>query len=463
MNHFLPLSVMLLASSLSLAAVAVSATELELEGALWEAPALEATAVAKLRLSPEQMPQRAGRGVRAPSALVLPPLSVSERERFQATENTTDKQGVRIGITRKVTGTFGDPLTWQWLAVAGGRVAHMSLQSPEAKRIRAQLDLQRLPAEVELRFYAAADPNTVYGPYTHGVETEAFWSPSIAGDTLTLEVFVPDTVPLNAVNLGVSAVAHTALDLLNNTSQSEVMPKASTSCFLDMACATPEWQQRGKSTAFYFVVDGDSEYSCTGELLNSSGSSRLPYFLTANHCVGDAKVAATLNAVWFYENSTCGGGDWRNNAVLIDGGAKLLTTDKALDTTLLVLNKMPTKPVLLAGWSATPLEAQQPIVGIHHSASLPKKYSSGYFLGHGTFKQGALAADPNGEFNVVRWEQGVAAKGASGSALWFENSGKYYVKGVLSRGSSSCEKPNGTDLYMRFDQAYPLLKRWLNP
>jgi|GEM_PF-3930618 len=51
MSHFLLLSVILLASSLSLAAIAVSATELALECALWEDSALKAAALAKFHLS----------------------------------------------------------------------------------------------------------------------------------------------------------------------------------------------------------------------------------------------------------------------------------------------------------------------------------------------------------------------------------------------------------------------------
>ncbi|WGZ95187.1 MAG: hypothetical protein QJT81_04115 [Candidatus Thiothrix putei] len=434
--------------------------------AAWEVPAT-------LRLDPTDFPKRAGRGALVPQDIVLPPLSAAELQQWQQTADEPQQRRTRIGMSRAVPNTLGEPDTWQWLAVEGGQVAHLGWRSPDAKRIRGQFVLGNLPAGVELRFYAPHDPQQVYA-YTHDTlkpqiiqqaGEATFWSPSLAGDTLRVEVFVPEGIAPDALALRVVKLSHSVLDPLTGAVQRGTLEDNAVACFVDMACATPEWQLRGSSTALFLVVNEDIEYFCTGELLNNTRADGKPYFLTANHCVDSAAVATTLNSFWFYENSSCGGSDARDKVLRADGGATLLVTDKTLDTTLLSLNKIPAQGVLFAGWSNRALPSGQAIAGIHHALTLPKQFALGTFVDYGTFAASGLVRDPQGEFAVVRWLNGTTDKGASGSGLWFEEQGKYYVNGVLSRGtsSSSCERPDGIALYGRFDQAYPLLKPWLSP
>lgn len=468
---------LLVAGCLSIAPV--YATDIEQLDGLeqTELPVLESNTAwdePTLRLDPANIPKRSGRGASAGvTDIVLPPLSASELQQWQQPDSTPQQREFRIGMSCSVSQPLPPADQWQWLAVAGGQVAHLGWQSPQAERIRGQLQLGKLPAGVELRFYTPQNPAQVYAYTRDTLYAQAFqengdtvfWSPSLAGDTLKLEVFLPTGVDPTELELTVRKVSHTVLNPLTGKVQSGTLENNSVSCFLDMACATPEWQQRGRSTALYLFIKDGKETLCTGELLNNTKRDGTPYFLTANHCVSTPEVAATLNSFWFYENSTCGGDDARDRILVADGGATLLATDSTVDTTLLRLNKIPREGLLFAGWSNAPLVPNSSIVGIHHALLQPKKFSQGEFLDYASFSSDGsrLIRNSAGEWAVVQWRNSVTGPGASGSALWFENQGNYYVQGVLYGGTSSCERPDGIDWYGRFDQAYPLLKQWLNP
>ena len=120
-------------------------------------------------------------------------------------------------------------------------------------------------------------------------------------------------------------------------------------------------------------------------------NSFIPYFLTANHCISTQSEADSLEAYWFYQHDSCGvnpglGGrsTW--------GGADLLATDFALDSSLLVLKgwhwedldergrQVPRFGVRFAGWDSR-LRNSGRVHGVHHAGDRPKEYLEGFIDG----------------------------------------------------------------------------------
>ena len=77
-------------------------------------------------------------------------------------------------------------------------------------------------------------------------------------------------------------------------------------CHRDATCY-PEWRDSASAVGMIVFELPEGEAACSGALIRTRSGSGLPYFLTANHCVGDDATARTVEAFWGYQSSTCGG------------------------------------------------------------------------------------------------------------------------------------------------------------
>lgn len=418
-----------------------------------------------LRLLPTARAARATTATAATPAtqVTLPALDASE---IQSLQNANQDKAYRVGLGRDLPAAVSQPIAldnWSWQTVSGGKVAHFSLTSTGALRVRALIALGKAPAGVELRFYAPADTATVFGPYTQ--TDNPFWSPTVEGDTLGLELFLPDGVQPAAVELAIPRLSHLVVNPASSQMKSSILKEDYASCQLDVACASPAWQATGKAVARYVFTDTDGlSYICSGTLLaDQDVYTQIPYFFTAAHCVNNQQAASSMDMFWLYANTSCGGSG--ANAVQTSGGAQLLTSKSALDTTFLRLNSTPPTGVTLSGWTATPLSSNQAVTGIHHALGYPKKYAQGNFQTHARIETAnggySVVADPNGDFSQVVWHTGITAPGSSGSGVWVEQGGVHYLNGTLLGGSSECSNKSAPDEYSRFERSWPFINTWL--
>lgn len=422
-------------------------------------------ALPSLRLIP---PRRSQRSATASTSAVktqwvLPTLDATE---LQSLQNLPVQKALPIGIGRDLPSSIADVTQWDWQSVGDGQVAHFSLRSSGALRIRAYLQLESLPPGVELRIYAPQDTNVVFGPYLEA--GSAFWTPSIAGDELALELFIPGGIQPQEVVLQIPRLSHLVADPAQ--SQLKSMPFKNgvdyTSCQVDVACAAPEWQELGKSVARYVYtsLNGTSRL-CSGTLLaDTDQSTQIPYFFTAAHCIQTPEVATSMDFFWFYRNDSCGGNI--ANFQQSSGGAEALDIRLNMDTSFLRLNNSPPSGAVMSGWLTTPRANKQIMTGIHHAMGLPQKYAQGYFNSYVRVEangNGYISIqDPKGAFTQVKWQQGITAPGSSGSGVWVKENGKHYLSGSLVGGSSSCTAQNNPDEYSRFDYLWPHISQWLD-
>ncbi|MBU0655954.1 MAG: hypothetical protein KJ914_12615 [Gammaproteobacteria bacterium] len=411
--------------------------------------------------------QRRSAQVTADASFTLPALSTDEISQLQ---NASQEKAYRVGIGRTLPANLGewiDLSTWNWSAVSGGRAARFTLTSSGAARLRAQLQTGQWPVGVELHSYSPANPTDVSGPY--GEPANLFWTPTVKGDTLALELFLPDGIQPQNVQLAIPQLSHLIVDPAASTLKNTSIYKADTdysSCQVDIACADASWQETGEAVARYVFTDTDGySYLCSGTLLTDKDTyTQIPYFLTAAHCVSNAAAAGSMDFFWHYQNTSCGGSG--ATPVQSSGGAQLLATRAELDSTLVQLNNNPPVGVTLSGWTLTPLSSNQAITGIHHALGGPKRYSTGNFDTRVRIEASsagfAVIPDSNGDFSAVTWNKGITAPGSSGSGVWVVENGVHYLNGSLLGGSSDCANTDSPDEYSRFERFYPYVSSWVD-
>ena len=109
------------------------------------------------------------------------------------------------------------------------------------------------------------------------------------------------------------------------------------SCNIDVRCRPVSDSVRASTVKIIFTENGAS-FLCTGTLINDKDpDSLIPFFLTANHCIGSQAAAATVNSYFHFERAVCGGAS-PTSVIQRARGALLLATNPATDATFLQLN-----------------------------------------------------------------------------------------------------------------------------
>ena len=373
---------------------------------------------------------------------------------------------LEIGFARDMADARISSSDPAWLPVAGGMAAHWKVTSREAKAIRVTLDIARLGAGAEIRFWGVGDA-AVYGPVTVRellATGSTYWSPVLEGDTGVMEVFVPSGAPLAGTQVSITSVSH--LFVSPSDPKAEQLAKDAGPCEVDVICRSAGDQQLAnisRSVARMVIGSGGL---CTGTLLNTTTNSLVPYFYTAAHCISTQSAASSLTTHWFYERTSCGGSTLSPSNVQVAGGATLLHASASVtDVAFMRLNANPPANATFSGWDAATLTGGA-LVGVHHPDGDVKKVSLATFGGLGP----ATGLSPTGSFIRANWNStatGVVEPGSSGSGIWTGNSSAGYLfRGGLLGGPSSCFAPAAElfDYYSRFDQVYSSnLSQYLNP
>lgn len=244
----------------------------------------------------------------------------------------------------------------------------------------------------------------------------------------------------------------TRAEALNSKSASEGPFGNSGACNINVNCPEgADWQVEKKAVAI--IVNGGFA-ACTGSLVNNTSNDGTPYFLTANHCLGNPN---TWTYYFNHESSTCTGTTGPTN-MSISGGA-LLMSDGGSDVALIELSSTPPSSwnVEYAGWDASGSNPEN-ATGIHHPSGDLKKIC---------FEEDSPYTSSTGGAQVWwinQWEAGVTEPGSSGSPLFDQN---HRIIGQLYGGAAACSGSvnNGAyDFYGRFDVSWGLgVSDYLDP
>ena len=376
-----------------------------------------------------------------------------------------------IGIARALDLT-ADPQSlerlWSWsVTPAGGVRAALRLRSEGALGVRVALLVGRLPVQAQVSVSGGGTP----AERVNGAQILAalerlrperlYWLPPVAGPDVLLEIELPPGVEAREVEVAVPRLAH--LWWTHAAAREGVRPKIgeSGSCQADASCS-PEYDAQARAVARLEFMRGDTAYLCTGTLMADVAASGLPYFLTAQHCVGDPVTASTVSTFWFYRSSACNSQALDPAAVAVHGGAILLSASTANDTTLLRLVGSPPLHAVHAGSLLGPVERGATLASLHHPGGDLLKVSVGNFEGFARC-DGSRCQQVAGDadFLTLRWRQGSTESGSSGAPLFATVGSRRYVTGHLFAGAASCQQLDASDYFGRFDKAYPALRPWL--
>ncbi len=360
----------------------------------------------------------------------------------------------------------------------GERSWMLRATSPGAPALGLVFENAILAPNSILFVYSEFDPSFVYSITAEEIVSGYISTPPIETESLIIEYTEKSNLE-NSLLVGNFVITdlvviYNGINSLNSTKDLG----DSEWCQVNINC--PEganWQAQKRGVARILLREGTVWGLCSGTLINNTNQDGTPYFLTAEHCGGNAS-AADRNVWQFafnYERPGCPNtGTPPNNLATgcvlrakgpIAGGS---------DFQLVQLNTTPPQAwnPFYNGWSRV-TQAATGGVGIHHPSGDAKKIS--------TFTGTLVSSSPNiGGSQMasnsawqVQWtatttSHGVTEGGSSGSPL-FNNAG--LVVGTLSGGSSYCSNPNWPDYYGKFSYHWTSngtanssrLQPWLDP
>ena len=263
----------------------------------------------------------------------------------------------------------------------------------------------------------------------------------LAGEHITVEYVEPAAV-LGQGRVRIGQVTHAYRDIMK--SNDDLFDSGS--CNNNVICPVGDpWRDQIASVAM--IVLGGSGI-CTGQLINNCADDGTPYFLTANHCLGNPQNWV-FRFNWQSPNCNPTTNAPTNKTV---SGASLLANGTVSDYALLQLNTPPpgSYNVYYSGWNKSDQPASS-VVAIHHPVGDIKKIS---------FSTEPVIPDTLDNiisWRVPAWNDGTTESGSSGCGLWDPNG---RLVGQLYGGQASCGF-NFNDYFGRFNISYPFLEQWL--
>lgn len=412
-------------------------------------------------------------------------------------DDVNHKQGNPLRVGLSVLANVNINNSGEWTKLSDGSLMwRLTLIAEGAVSLGLVFDEFELPIGSKLFVYGPSKQDVVGALGSHNNNTSRVLSTRlIAGNMLTIEYIEPlqdlnnsnepkvetrvDSYTTTAkLNIGELIYAYT--DAVQSPDNSKASPGESGSCQIDINCSPvgDGWQNEKRGVVHIVFKEGASYYVCTGSLINNTNEDATPYFLTANHCGGDASEAD--RDVWqFYfnfERPTCGSGTAPQNQTII--GCELISMgpiDGGSDFQLLLLkNNVPEGYApYYNGWSRL---TTSPASGasIHHPSGDVKKIStSNSILNNWNTVDISESTMPANSTWRVTWGENangwsVTEGGSSGSPLFNQNG---LIIGTLSGGSSTCSNLTATDYYGKFSYHWESngsansirLSPWLDP
>jgi hypothetical protein len=345
-----------------------------------------------------------------------------------------------------------------WSQEEGMRVWRQGVKADQATSWSFYLSKFQVPKGGEL-FVWNEDRSAFIGSFTH--ENQKPWEGLaiglLEGEAVVLEyrqpasVLIMPEIEISQVVQGYRSLLSRAEALMTKSS-SEGPFGNSGACNINVNCPEgADWQVEKKAVAL--IVNGGFA-ACTGSLINNTANDGTPYFLTANHCLGNPN---TWTYYFNHESSTCSGNTGPTNASI--SGGTLLVADGGADVALIELSSEPLAAwdVEFAGWDASGATPEN-ATGIHHPSGDVKKIC---------FEENSPYTSSTGGAQVWwidAWEAGVTEPGSSGSPLFDQN---HRIIGQLYGGAAACSGSvnNGAyDFYGRFNVSWGLgVSDYLDP
>ena len=386
----------------------------------------------------------------APTGTIeLPPLDMGKVRREDAQRDA--KGPMRIGVFRLLPEQIevhdGVASHGAWLPLPdGGHLWSVEIMSMGAIGQRMELAELALPAGGEVVAFDSAHPPEALGPFSQA----PLWTPTCFGEAVVIECYLPAGTPIEDVGLRIPRIAH-----IYKSAFAAAIEKQAGACNLDVSCY-PSWADTALGVGGLGTIGLDGVLWCTCSLLAGTDTcTRVPFVLTANHCVRDQAEASTLEFYWRYQRTGCAG--WApdpEDVPRTTGGADYLAGASGTgyegggnDFTLLRMRNAPPTDLTQLGWSTTVPALGTEITCVHHPRRDYKRISFGTLTDNEN--------DHPSLYHQVTWHDGTTEPGSSGSPLML--AATQQIVGQLWGGSASCLLPDDPDYFGRFDVTYPVV------
>ncbi len=342
----------------------------------------------------------------------------------------------------------------------GDRLWRLGIQSDKAYSINLIFSYFYIPKGAKLHIYTA-DGSYITGCYgfQNNLPDRRFASSLLPGERIILEYWEPAEVAGQGA-LHLSSVIHGYKDFFFKGYYG-----GSDFCNIDIRCPEGDGFQDVKRSVC-LILNGN-QILCSGTLINNTRKDKIPYLLTAYHCV-NGRDASNFVFIFNHEADSCGSKS--STSEYIVHGASLVAEGESSDFALLRLSSTPTIlcHAYYAGWDRID-SAKPSAVCIHHPSGDVKKISlCSQPLEH---SQGTNAFGPSEmtHWKVTKWNKGTTEKGSSGSGLF---SPQKRLIGQLDGGTASCYDRDGYDIFGKIaysweneDSPYASarLREWLDP
>jgi hypothetical protein len=392
---------------------------------------------------------------------------------------------IQVDLSKQMPGVFKTGVVYQlpapitvsqlfWEATSGGYLARVHLIADQAKRLRFHLVFKQALPNMVFRVQGSLNHSPLT-PVDQGlIDDNNIWLPITIGNTADLEIFVKGDKPneglfeIDAVNIIVADMRTGGKrKIMEKQSLGDLLiNKPQTVGFIqevefDLACWNavgqyPALQIAANATALVSFIKGGGSFVCTGTLLNDKRKSLKPWFITANHCIADQRVANTMSFEWFYQAPSCLSPETDSRYSQSFGGGRLLFADKKNDTAFLKLKARPPDGVAYSGWSTKRLNVGKLVWGVHHPEGDHTMVSEGRVTGLDLKVQGPDGS--NRKVNKINYSIGGAEIGSSGSGLFVTSKGLPFWVGSLYGGPANDYQLN---YYTNMGNIFPNIQPWL--
>ncbi len=404
-------------------------------------------------LQPEAPQPRTARLTSRQAQVVLRPdvaAAMLEDEAPSGIGKGTYRYGLRTPWQTPVTlGATGGPATGWTMLDDGTAVWQLDIIAEGALGQRLHLEEFALPAGGSALVYNPGDPGERFQlPRV----AEDYWTPTIFGPAVTLEIAVPAT-RIGDVWLRLGESAYQYRDL------APALAAAAGACNLDVTCYE-DWRNAALGVGGLGLVGRDGQLFCTGSLIaDDNPQDGIDHLLGADHCLGGRNSPGSLEVYWLYQSDSCDGAVPNPRSVpRTTGGADRLVSSPAsngTDVALMRLRQPAPAGIVALGFSTTAASVGEPVACIHHPSGDFKRIAFGSITDRGQ------RLKPITRYHETTWVDSTTEPGSSGSPLF--RSDTQQIIGQLYGGRASCFRINEPDYYGRFDQSWPLLQPFLQP
>jgi hypothetical protein len=315
----------------------------------------------------------------------------------------------------------------------------------------------------------------IQGAFTSISNSDHFGTGLIGGENIILEYVTNDSKPKAIIQFKELSYAYRMTGKSQQRDFGDSGP-----CHVNANCSEGNnWGNEKNSVVRILVKDGNSQFWCSGALINNVRQDCTPYMLTAEHCGVTATASDIGQWIFYFNYQTSGCNNPASegnlgNTFLTGATKKAQSNDSGGDTgsDFMLLELTASIPdsynPYFAGWNAENTAATSG-VSVHHPQGDIKKIST-YTTTLSTTSFGGTT--PNTHW-AVSWAastngNGVTESGSSGSPIFNQNK---QIVGTLTGGASFCTSPGGQDEYGKMSYhwlsngttAVNQLKSWLDP